>query len=118
MTFARLVTHYWSHDCFLEDGILRREARLLARIPAVLVHGRFDVSSPLDTAWELSRAWPASDLIVVDECRPRSAPRIPARAAACITMRLLGPGVIAATITSPAVAIHASMSVALPGLGA
>jgi proline iminopeptidase len=67
MAFARLVTHYWSHDCFLEDGIVLREAGRLAGIPGVLVHGRYDVSGPLDTAWELSRAWPDSELIVVDD---------------------------------------------------
>jgi proline iminopeptidase len=67
MRFARLVTHYWSHDCFLEDGIVLREAGRLAGIPGVLVHGRFDVSGPLDTAWELARAWPDAELIVVDD---------------------------------------------------
>jgi proline iminopeptidase len=67
MTFARLVTHYWSNDCFLEDGIVLREAGRLSGIPGVLVHGRLDVSGPLDTAWELSRAWPDSELIVVDD---------------------------------------------------
>ena len=67
MTFVRLTTHYWSNDCFLEDGILLREASRLAGIPGVLVHGRYDVSGPLDTAWELAQAWPDADLIVVDE---------------------------------------------------
>jgi proline iminopeptidase len=65
MTFARLVTHYWSHDCFLEDGIVLREAGRLAGIPGALVHGRYDVSGPLDTAWELTRAWPDAELTVV-----------------------------------------------------
>ena len=46
MTFARLVTHYWRHDCFLEDGVLLREAGRLAGIPGVMVHGRLDVSGP------------------------------------------------------------------------
>jgi proline iminopeptidase len=67
MCFARLVTHYWSNDCFLEDGIVLREAGRLAGIPGVLVHGRYDVSGPLDTAWELAQAWPDSELIVVDD---------------------------------------------------
>jgi proline iminopeptidase len=39
----------------------------LTGIPAVLVHGRHDVSGPLDTAWELSRLWKSSRLIVVDD---------------------------------------------------
>ncbi len=67
MVFARLVTHYWSHGCFLaEDQILGAMDRL-AGIPAVLIHGRYDVSSPLETAWWLHRAWPGSRLVVIDD---------------------------------------------------
>ncbi len=66
--FARLVTHYWSNDCFLTNGeeILPNMAAL-GGVPGVLIHGRFDVSSPLDTAWSLHRAWPGSELIVLGD---------------------------------------------------
>ena len=66
--FARLVTHYWSNDCFLtgDDEILSNMAALQA-IPGMLLHGRFDVSSPLETAWQLHAAWPASELVVVGD---------------------------------------------------
>jgi proline iminopeptidase len=67
MCFARLVTHYWRHAAWLEDGILLREAGRLSGIPGVLIHGRLDVSSPLDIPWEISRAWAGSELIVVDD---------------------------------------------------
>jgi proline iminopeptidase len=30
-----------------------------------MVHGRLDLGGPLVTAWELSRAWPDSELVVV-----------------------------------------------------
>ena len=46
-------------------GLLRDIDRLAAT-PAVLVYGRLDISSPLATAWELSRAWPASELVVLE----------------------------------------------------
>jgi proline iminopeptidase len=67
MCFARLVTHYWRHAAFLDDGQLQRGASTLAGIPGVLVHGRRDVSSPLDIPWELHQAWPESELVVVDD---------------------------------------------------
>jgi proline iminopeptidase len=66
-TFARLVTHYWSNGCFLEDGEILRGMDRLAGIPGVLVHGRYDVSGPLDTAWQLHRAWPDSELVVIGD---------------------------------------------------
>jgi|GEM_PF-2068344 len=39
----------------------------LAGIPGVLIHGRLDLAAPLTTAWELARAWPGAQLIVVDD---------------------------------------------------
>jgi proline iminopeptidase len=67
LAFARLVTHYVRHDAWLEDGILLRRADALARIPAVLVQGRFDFQAPLGSAWELHRAWPGADLVVFED---------------------------------------------------
>ena len=64
--FARLVTHYWEHAAFLEDGALLRDAGRLAGIPGVLIHGTDDVSSPLDVARALHEHWPGSRLVVVE----------------------------------------------------
>ena len=36
-------------------------------IPGWLIHGRLDVSSPLDAPWRIHQAWPGSELIVVDD---------------------------------------------------
>lgn len=65
--FARLVTHYWRHAAFLEDEQLLKNAPLLNGIPGELIHGRYDVSSPLETAWRLSKAWATSRLHVLDD---------------------------------------------------
>ena len=66
LAFARIVTHYFRHNAWLEDGILLREARKLAGIPGILVHGRLDLGAPLVTAWELAQAWPDADLVIVE----------------------------------------------------
>jgi proline iminopeptidase len=65
--FARLVTHYFSHAAWLEEGILQREVGKLAGIPGVLIHGRLDISSPLDVPWDLAQAWPGCELVVIEE---------------------------------------------------
>lgn len=65
--FARLVTHYWRHAAWLEDGILLRNLDRLRNIPAVLIHGRLDFGTPLVTPWRLSQRWTGSELIVIDE---------------------------------------------------
>ena len=65
LRFARLVTHYWRNAAFLDDEQLLRDAPSLDGIPGVLIHGRYDVSSPLETAWRLSRRWATSRLQVL-----------------------------------------------------
>jgi proline iminopeptidase len=67
MVFARLVTHYWANAAFLEEDVLLRDAGRLARIPAVLAHGRADVSGPPEIAWRLAQAWPRAELVLVDD---------------------------------------------------
>ena len=64
---ARICAHYFAHGAWLEDGVLLREAGRLAGIPGVLIHGRHDLGSPVETAWALARAWPDASLVVVDD---------------------------------------------------
>ncbi len=64
---ARICAHYFSNGAWLEEGVLLREATRLAGIPGVLIHGRMDLGSPIGTAWELARAWPDAELVVIDD---------------------------------------------------
>ncbi|MBE1515171.1 alpha/beta fold hydrolase [Nesterenkonia halotolerans] len=61
--FVTLATHFWANDGFCDPPLLDRMDRL-TDIPAVLIHGRLDVSGPLRTAWEVHRRWPGSRLII------------------------------------------------------
>lgn len=67
LLFSRLVTHYWRNAAFLEPDQLLRGASILNGIPGVLIHGRYDVSSPLETAWQLSQRWTTGRLQVIDD---------------------------------------------------
>jgi len=67
LRFARVVTHYWRHAAFLEDEQLLRNVASLNGIQGILIHGRYDVSSPLETAWQLHKRWRGSELRVVDD---------------------------------------------------
>jgi len=65
LAFARIENHYFVHDAFLEPGQLLRDASRLRHIPAVIVQGRYDLATPMRTAWDLHRAWPEADFHVV-----------------------------------------------------
>jgi proline iminopeptidase len=67
LAFVRICSHYFAHDGFLEDGVLIRHASKLSQIPAVLIHGRGDLGGGACTPWELSRAWPGAELIIVGD---------------------------------------------------
>jgi proline iminopeptidase len=66
MTFARIVTHYFHHRAWLSEDQILGNAGRLAGIPGALIHGRSDLGSPIDVAWELARAWPDAELQAVD----------------------------------------------------
>jgi proline iminopeptidase len=67
LAFARIVTHYVRHDGWIEDGVLLKDAAVLATIPGVIANGRFDFQSPLGSAWALHRAWPRAKFVVVED---------------------------------------------------
>jgi proline iminopeptidase len=67
LAFARIVTHYYSHGAWIDEGAVIRDAGRLAGIPGVLIHGRLDLSCPVATAWELARGWPGAELLIDDQ---------------------------------------------------
>jgi proline iminopeptidase len=46
---------------------LLRDVTVLNGILGILIHGRYDVSSPLETAWRLWQSWSTSQLRVLDD---------------------------------------------------
>jgi len=54
------VNHGW-----LAEGQLIANADVLNDIPGIIVQGRYDMCTPPVTAWDLHRAWPTTQLLVV-----------------------------------------------------
>ena len=90
MAFARIVTHYFHHKAWLEPRQVIRNVHKLHGIPAVLIHGQLDHSTPIATAQELARAWPNSELVVVDAGHLALEPLM-VEAAVNATNRFVGP---------------------------
>jgi proline iminopeptidase len=68
LAFARIECHYFVNGGFFEtDDQLIRNAGRLKDIPCVIVHGRYDVVTPVRIAFDLKRAWPEADLRVVPD---------------------------------------------------
>jgi proline iminopeptidase len=68
VAFARIECHYFMHNSFFEtDNYLIENIDKIRHIPAVIVHGRYDVVCPILSAWELHRAWPEADFRIVGD---------------------------------------------------
>jgi proline iminopeptidase len=68
IAFARIECHYFINRGFFDvDGQLLRDVHRIAHIPGVIVHGRYDVVTPLKNAWDLHRAWLSADLRIVPD---------------------------------------------------
>lgn len=64
--FARLENHYFSNGGFLHvDGQILANMGRIAHIPGVIVQGRYDMICPPQSAYDIHKKWPNSDLIMV-----------------------------------------------------
>jgi proline iminopeptidase len=68
IAFARIECHYFVNRGFFErDDQLLAGAHRIRDIPGVIVHGRYDVVTPVKNAWDLKKAWPRADLVIVPD---------------------------------------------------
>jgi proline iminopeptidase len=66
IAFARIECHYFVNAGFFDrDEQLIANAGLIRHIPGVIVQGRYDVVTPMRTAWDLHTAWPEADFRLV-----------------------------------------------------
>lgn len=65
MAMARIEAHYFMNNCFVADNQILDNAKALADIPAVAVHGRYDVVCPIKQAFDLQTAWPELKLEII-----------------------------------------------------
>jgi proline iminopeptidase len=68
LAVARIECHY-----FVNRGFLRSESQLIddvpriRHIPTTIVQGRYDVVCPATSAWDLHRAWPEAEMVIVPD---------------------------------------------------
>jgi len=67
VAFARIENHFFTNKGWFEPEQLIRDAGKLAGVPGVIVQGRYDMCTPVFTAWDLHRAWPEADFTIVPD---------------------------------------------------
>ena len=66
--FARIECHYFINRGFFElDDQLLQNCDRIRHLPTVIVQGRYDVVCPMTSAWDLHKALPDAELLVIPD---------------------------------------------------
>ncbi len=64
---ARIEAHYFAHNLFDPPTKLLDNAHRLRNIPAAIIHGRYDIVCPVETAYDLHRVWPEAKMRIIPD---------------------------------------------------
>jgi proline iminopeptidase len=67
-SIARIECHYFIHNTFFEtDNWIIENINAVRHIPCIIIQGRYDIACPIESAWELHRAWPEAQLKIIPD---------------------------------------------------
>ncbi|MDG1463006.1 MAG: prolyl aminopeptidase [Gammaproteobacteria bacterium] len=68
LALARVEVHYFMNKGFFDDpDQLLNNIDVIRDIPTVIVQGRYDLVCPMTSAWDLHKAWPEADFVIVPD---------------------------------------------------
>ncbi len=62
---VRIEAHYAKHRYFIEENQILGHIDRVPKVPTSLVHGRRDLTCPVESSWHVHRALPGSQLVIV-----------------------------------------------------
>lgn len=65
LAIARIECHYFVNNCWLRPNQLLEDAHKIQHIPAVIVHGRYDIVCPVKFAFDLHAVYPKAELNII-----------------------------------------------------
>ena len=63
---AKIYLHYLKNNFFLRENQILKEINKIKNIPTLIIHGRYDMLTPLEGAWKLHKALPKSRLFITN----------------------------------------------------
>ena len=65
---ARIECHYFLNRCFFPtDNWILEHVKQFRHIPGVIIQGRYDIICPMESAWELHKAWPNAKFEIIPD---------------------------------------------------
>ena len=65
MPLAHFFTYFCVNKFFMKLGQLIADMPKIRHLPGIIVQGRYDVVTPMETAWALKTAWPKANFEIV-----------------------------------------------------
>lgn len=65
LAMARIEAHYFINQCYMVDQAILQNVDKLVNIPAIAVHGRYDIVCPVKQAFDLKAVWPGLEIEVI-----------------------------------------------------
>ena len=65
LAMSRIECHYFKNHAFIQENQIIENMNLVAKIPGVIIHGRYDMVCPLENAWQLAEHWPEAELHII-----------------------------------------------------
>jgi len=65
LAMARIEAHYFMNQCYMADQPILQNMAKLVDIPAIAVHGRYDIVCPVKQAFDLQAVWPELTLEII-----------------------------------------------------
>ena len=62
-----IETHYAKNAYFIKENQILSEIHKIPDVPISIIHGRQDLTCPLEASWELHQVLPSSKLVIVRE---------------------------------------------------
>ena len=66
VNLARLEAHYFINKFFLKEGQLLKNINNILNIKGYIIQGRYDAICPIESAYDLTNAWPNANLRIVE----------------------------------------------------
>ncbi len=67
LAIAKIETHYFVNNCFIEDNFIKENIKKISYIPAIIIQGRHDVICPPFNALDLTEAWDSASIEIIDD---------------------------------------------------
>jgi len=65
LCMAKISCHYFTHHCFISENYILKNMGKITRIPAIILHGRYDMVCQLHQSYQLVKQWDNGQLQIL-----------------------------------------------------